>query len=98
MPPTVSDNQVSNDAKHAPGFCTHCASLGRPNVPMELNGVRFVCAQPMGDTIDCHIDDFPVYAAAPELLAACKSLLDLKVPFGKTLALVQDAIAKAEGQ
>lgn len=45
--------------KHTPT----CDCCGRT---MELNGVRFCCDEQ--STLICHIDDYPLYASAPDLL------------------------------
>lgn len=41
----------------------------------ELNGLRFV--DRLGSTETHHIDDFPVYAVAPEMLEALKEAIQL---------------------
>lgn len=43
-----------------------------PGPGWELNGLRFVGPGQHGSTETFHADDFPVYAAAPDLLAAGK--------------------------
>lgn len=40
----------------------------------RLNGLRFVSPGLHGNTETFHADDFPVYAAAPDLLAAAKAI------------------------
>lgn len=40
---------------------------------MDLNGLRFVCEG--GCSLTTHSSDFPVYAAAPELLEVCISFV-----------------------
>ncbi len=65
------------DTKWTPGECPSCASHGGKNVPMELNGLRFVCAKPMGDTVTIHVDDLPMgraYLNTPEMYRILKSL------------------------
>lgn len=97
--PTKEEWEAYEANRNTPGPCTHCASMGRPNIPMELNGLRFVCASPMGDTRTVSIDDFPVYAAAPDLLAACEAFLMFCA--GKSSRVMperitREAIAKAK--
>lgn len=68
-----------------------------PGPKWELNGLRFV--NQYQETDIWHIDDFPIYAAAPELLEACQlAVLDPDMlPVG-TLEVLERAIAKAEGR
>jgi len=73
-----------------------------------LNGIRFVCTQGQY-TYQHHINDFPIYAAAPELLVALKDIakgegrysIDQLEHAGNTIedmiAIANAAIAKAEG-
>lgn len=46
-----------------------------PGLGWTLNGLRFVSEEQHGATQTFHVDDFPIYAAAPELLAALEALL-----------------------
>lgn len=39
---------------------------------MELNGLRFVCDGKC--SLETHVDEFPIYAAAPDLLEALQSI------------------------
>jgi hypothetical protein len=72
-----------------------------PHEGWELNGLRFVSAGMHGETETCHIDDFPVYAAAPDLLDALTEMVRLYGKRGRdrvALATALDAIAKATGE
>lgn len=69
-----------------------------PGEGWELNGLRFVKGQ---CTETFHADDFPVYAAAPELLKALELVArDLDIPGMPfctidTALAVRNALAKA---
>jgi len=91
---------------HTPGECDMCQEVGRPS-QFEINGVRFACDNQ--HSFEAHIDDFPVYAAAPELLAACKDAIGFCVAFrqdvpdwprfpevGRLFAIMTAVIAKVE--
>jgi len=50
--------------KHTPGKHDRCGG------EYELNGVRFTCD--CHNVITYHVDEFPIYTHAPELLEACR--------------------------
>lgn len=71
-----------------------------PGGTFELNGLHF--SDDQQNSISCGVDEYPVYAAAPDMLDALKSALDdLMTVEGKTAetirAYLRDTIAKATG-
>lgn len=67
MPRMTKQNELPTPPNET--FCHKCTG------PSSLNGLRFVCNCQC--TLEEHSDEYPVYAAAPELLDAVSALLSL---------------------
>jgi hypothetical protein len=67
--------QESNIGISAPETCRLCEEHFPDKSPsqMELNGIRFACNRQ--HSLEDHIDDWPLYRAAPDLLEALRDAL-----------------------
>lgn len=68
-------NTTPAKAAIAPEVCSLCVEHfpDKSPSPMELNRVGFACRRQ--HSLDDHIDNWPLYGAAPELLEAVKDAL-----------------------